>query len=141
MKDLINFLTARLDEDEATALATKDCSCGRCDYGLTWGLHENGMVIELGLDVGHTIAPGYITEQQAAFVIRNDPKRALDEVGAKRTVLEWLEQAQEDVAKYEAEGQEGFLTGYRSAMKDVACRLASVYRDHPDWREEWQRTP
>lgn len=135
MNELEDFLRVRLDEDEATALGTQRCEDGRCEYGLTWSV-EDGYVDELSIGIEHTSAPGFINPGQAAHVVRYDPARALREVAAKRAILEWLQEARKDVADYGIEHSIGFGAGYFSAMKDVVVRLARVYSEHPDWRED-----
>ena len=77
------------------------------------------------------------TEQGKAdvdHIARHDPARVLREVEAKRAIVADYADA---CAKYRADRTE-FRAGERFAALLAATRLAAVYADHPDYREEWK---
>lgn len=115
MSDLTDFLLARIAEDKAMARAVL-------------ALHGSGTNHPLG----HPL----------------DPARVLADCRAKRQIVEDL---------LEAERSEVIQTGGSAVMSDAlkaqlnrivegatagvrlaACRLASVYAEHPDFRPEWR---
>lgn len=111
--DLVAFLRARLDEDEAAAkLAARE--------GGTWTQDDPqrypGSISSLGGQVVY--AEGAPDENQAPHIARHDPARVLREVEAKRAILD----------EYLA------APGW---PQDVVL-LAAVYSDHPDYRDEWK---
>ena len=68
------------------------------------------------------------------------PARVLAEVEAKRWLLaQYVEHERMDRETFEAEGQHArSLVSLRAAYLDAVRALASVYTDHPDYREEWR---
>ncbi|MEU3527533.1 DUF6221 family protein [Streptomyces sp. NPDC038707] len=123
MDELVEFLRARLDEDEQIA-------------GVAAGLQadpENGWGVS-----GHAITPhiGVVHEDEARMhIARHDPARVLREADAKRQVIrEW-----ED-ARATAEADQGDVSARVAllAFTITLSALASVYADHPDYREEWR---
>lgn len=116
--DLIEFLRARLDEDEAAAQDTLDHTWGQSDVApfAVYGSHKR-----------IAVCADY---QQAHHVARHDPARILADVAAKRSVMDAFLQR-------DAEGHEVshmHATGLLLAIR----RLAAVYADHPDYRQEWK---
>lgn len=129
MGDLERFLTARLDEDEATAReAFGDTGKWhrRPDehFGTAGHLFEGGDP-EVGFWSGTIVVydEGSPTDAEFDHIARFDPARALREVEAKRSILA---------------GQWGGPDHYE--MWDHHVRLlAAVYDDHPDYRaEDWK---
>lgn len=113
--DLIEFLRARLDEDERAA---------RDAGGERWRRHEHHDHIEVDRSplyppVAFHVAPYDI------HIARQDPARVLAEVDAKRRIVAGCAQAK--------------LAGDQtaSALFVVACMLALPYADHPDYQQEW----
>lgn len=140
---LIEFLRARLDEDEAAAAEAKQATTGRWTARETdWG---GGAVVED--DCGALILPTTRSDSQYQHIARQDPARVLREVQAKRQLL----------AELESEGHASVAPGgsteiYCDADYDhggtCTCGrdervgrytriLALPYADHPDYREEW----
>lgn len=117
MDDLIAFIRARLDEDEAAANA------GARRVGMPWRAEPQpgtpgGLVIdELGL-VGSTGG-----RYAAEHIARHDPARVLREVEALRHILFMANK---------------FKTQDRAYLHLL---LAAVWSDHADFRQEWAPDP
>lgn len=125
MDDLVAFLRARLDEDEAAAAAaqqeTTGCWTARETY---WG---GGAVVE---DCGGAlILPTAANDVHYPHVARHGPARVLAEVEAKRELLR--------VAEAAADFAPTFTTGVAAKLEDVLRRFAWAYREHPDYRPKW----
>ena len=132
MSDLVAFLNARTDEDEAGALLA-------AREGGTWKQQDPvrypGHITSLGGTVVYD--EGAPDENQAAHIARHDPARVLREVAAKRNILARYQDClvrQEDpdypagVAREQAREYEDF----------VLPNLAASYSDHPDYDEDWK---
>jgi hypothetical protein len=64
------------------------------------------------------------------------PERVLAECEAKRRIVaEYAKEVEYD-KKYPYHGDSGDCT--QPGLESALCTLASVYADHPDWREEWK---
>lgn len=117
MSDLVEFLRARLDEDEQLALNVGPAKLG-------WGtyLHPDGSmaytspVASVEADDAEWVTDGKLTWPDAVTVVF-DPARVLREVEAKREMLTW------DLAP--------------SLANDLYETLALPYSDHPDYCKEW----
>jgi hypothetical protein len=144
--DLIEFLRARLDDDEQVA---------RAAGGDRW-VERMGDVTSEALDKGDYGPRGYwvasasfscegeaeaLHEGHAAHIARHDPARVLAEVDAKRRIL--------DEVVDEATGLDMSVDGDRRVgsrdtttepyLGTVLLRLLALpYADHPDYREEWR---
>ncbi|NUL09052.1 DUF6221 family protein [Streptomyces lunaelactis] len=136
--ELVDFLRARLDEDEQVARAVEDRSA-------PW----DGQWVADGNDAarthnGHVLFYGHNWPLKAGLVdhiVRHDPARVLREVEAKRATLEWhqdaadeMEQAKLDLDNeaYQAARLERRLLG-RAIRRDAA-----VYAGHPDYDASWK---
>ncbi len=118
--DLIAFLTARLDEDEAAAKAVED---NGAPWAGQWRPRErhaletyNGWVLAVSGPISGDFAPGVVEH-----IARYDPARALREVEAKRRLL--------------AETWGG--PDHRDMWEHHVRLLASVWSGHPGYRPEW----
>jgi hypothetical protein len=100
MDDLIAFITARLDEDEAD-IDTRDHDSGQCDY--LRGVHL-------------------------------EPERALREVAAKRAILKQYQDSRNLLSKQETYD---LVRAGVAALRVAVMFLATVWSDHPDYRQEW----
>jgi Family of unknown function (DUF6221) len=144
--DLVAFLTARLDEDEAMAAATP--GIGFQAQGLAW--HEVDPDRQAGRiedDCGYVVVydEGAPTADQAAHIARHDPARVLREVAFKRTILAghypgatWAHDAPEGLKI--CAGEEGDGDTWQMATRwpcPEIRALAAVWSDHPEWRPEW----
>ncbi|MFI7615101.1 DUF6221 family protein [Nonomuraea terrae] len=126
MDDLVVFVRARLDEEEAIALtAGADPECG------VWAATRDGV------DFDQYEVDG-IHPATAAHIVRHDPARVLREVAAKRSILDRHKSCGTGVGYCDdgghgpsVEDSEAF-TGC-SDLKD----LATPYADHRDYRREW----
>jgi hypothetical protein len=115
---IVDFLNARLQEDEETAQAATPgpWEVDDADYdtaviaGGRWG--GEGNVFDRKADAHH--------------VARHDPARALREVTAKRAILELFAISDEEGFG----GSEGW-----TLMRDAVRQIAAVYPDCPD---EWK---
>ena len=142
--DIVEFLRARLDEDEAVA---RTASPGGWTYGDVESV-AGGMLYDESRTIGSVFyeQPGdhdgaivrHLLSDEAdangRHIARNDPARVLREVEARRAILaiheyEWL--GPDDAA----------WKGCPVDVEDWPCRtvraLASVYADHPDYDPEW----
>lgn len=155
MSDLVEFLRARLAEDEEVARQSADFGGGINGYhwrvsgshedegGTYWRItatavasgHEQAIEV-----VGNGMSGGGVhTEQVAHHAVRHDPARVLCEVEAKRRILDLHEPAEENYG-------DGFI-----AERCMVCDpqdpepypcatlrlLAAVYATHLDYRPDW----
>lgn len=127
MEDLVTFLKARLDRDEAVARACMSAS---------WRVAPGGRVRvdawpETAGD-GQPEKQGFVAsaenEAYVEHIVRNDPKQVLRRVVGQRRV----------VALYEKEqwARQRGVPG-SGVLEDVLRGLASQYSDHPAYRPEW----
>lgn len=126
MSDLVEFLRARLDEDEKIA---RDASGARL---WRWSVHDL-MIIN---DAGH--------------MQRFTPSRVLAEVEAKRRIMDLHGPANSDGFFGDPEGHSGGCStctdldyaGLATADGDWPCKtlclLAVPYADHPDYDPAWR---
>lgn len=140
--DLISFVKARLDEDEATASTAMAVAAPPWRWAEQSGPLKYGLVgdhpVQAGQDawVVPSAAPDiYPHRDTAAHIARHDPARVLREVEVKRRLLDWLDQIdqwleRDDLAWHRLEG---------AVDIDHARRLLALpYADHEDFKEEWR---
>lgn len=113
--ELVDFLRARLDEDEAAARAVGYDRIEAVDY--LWGTRH--LLLQRN-DGGESKATTELDADLAAHIVRHDPARVLAEVEAKRRLLLWAESA------------EGGLF-----LFPVVDTLVEAYRNHPDFDPAW----
>lgn len=131
MIPLVEFLNARLDEDEAAARAATP--------GPWWQGDEDSPHVG---DYGWYVAgcPAGETEDtpqgriDAAWIARNDPARALREVAAKREIIAALDELEIETMDPDDSESIALALGLVSAL----TALASVYSSHVDFRDEWR---
>ena len=117
---LVEFLQARLAEDELTALAAVDGSPRwRTNFDYRDVKDEHGHYV-VEADSRHP------SLEQAAHIARHDPSRALAEVEAKRLLI----------AEYLRLDAAGDLHT-RGIIGDILRALCSVYAEHPDYKPSW----
>jgi hypothetical protein len=134
---LVEFLRARLDEDEAAAKAAHP---GPWTYETeVGGFGPVGWVrvplpMHKGAYTGLTrFTPlGTQDAETCAHIARHDPARVLREVDAKRALLA----GHEGVHRCDWGEHRGpdMLGGWCKTV----CTLAAVYSDHPDYQESWK---
>lgn len=128
MNDLVEFLRARLDDDEAIAIRTVDIN------------------VRADMKRGKTTAPRWLPEPETSgvwderdvkrvhhtwvaereHIVRHDPARVLAEVDAKRRIIAWVEEQQVPNSTI---GDDFIFPLYA---------LADVYDQHPDYDESWR---
>jgi hypothetical protein len=131
MDELVEFLRARLDEDECVARAA-------AQEGASWvsDVRYGSVIAEDASDLA--VFPvvydeGRPLSEQAEHIARHDPARALREVAAKRALIECYEahrgwyKDEPDVRHFEA-----------MAALGLAVRYAALpYAGYEDYRQEW----
>lgn len=140
---IVEFLEARLAEDEAVARACADADHEGPELRVRI-VRGEGMYV-FG---PHEIAPsgrfGYEEDARTRHFERHDPARILREIAAKRAIL-----AQEEAARSQFEHVKTSTTypaievliGQVAALATVIRHLASAYSDHPDYQQEWALNP
>ena len=109
-RDLIAFLRARFDEEEAIALA----ACGDPGCGV-WAAVEGGVDFD-------QYEVGGIHPATAAHIARHDPAHVLRDIAVKRRIVEYCDNWRRDE----------FETG------PILELLVLTYADHEAFREEWK---
>ncbi|MEV7584406.1 DUF6221 family protein [Streptomyces erythrochromogenes] len=120
---LVQFLRARLDEDEQIALSHRQ-------WSPDWYFDDTAGEIRDSVNRG-TVA--FVpAELDATHIARHDPARALAEVEAKRRIIA-------DYERYVAERRRA-MGGWDSypGESPILAALAAVYADHPDYRDDWR---
>lgn len=117
--DLIAFLAARLDEDEAVA-----SNAGR-KRRAPWRLAGTapGRVILSASSNPDLMVAAPVSDTVTAHIVRHDPAREGREVKFKRDML-----AAAGVVELDSP----------SMAHCMLCEMAAVYSDHPDYRAEWE---
>jgi hypothetical protein len=114
MSEIVEFLKARLDEDETIA---RDANTSP--------------------EMVTGIPRSYASAPVAIHIARHHPERVLREVEAKRRIVhEYEVEVDRGPAgsRLEFEARHGgILDAYRASLRI----LAAAYSDHPDYRQEW----
>lgn len=122
---LVEFLKARLDEDERIAR-------GAAQRGAEWRLLTGVNDEELG---DAELLHGGNSPDELAHMQRHDPARVLVEVRAKRRIVDELAEAKARCI----ERPESYMRAeVGNALLLVARHLALPYADHPDYNPEWR---
>jgi hypothetical protein len=134
-EDLLMFMRARLDEDEEAAKAVGYARIQTGEY--LWG--SKYLLLQDGKG-GESKATTEFDGDLAEHIARHDPARVLADVEAKRALLDlYVEHERMDRETFEAEGEHArSLVSLRAAYLDAVRCHATVYADHPDYREEWR---
>jgi hypothetical protein len=114
---LIEFLRARLDEDELNARQSQ----------------------ALWRDTHFTVAPGSLVIMD--YLRRRHPSTVLADIDAKRRILDEYQGLRAAASNYAKIGDEDMaFVGrhmYAGVLGALKC-LALPYADHPDYRDEWR---
>lgn len=129
---IVEFLTARLDEDELIARAASDRA--------PWSHHADDYWMITGTDgdvvVYDESAP---TAAEAAHIARHDPARVRAEVAAKRAILE--EHSPQNSDLFPEDGPRWCQTcpGRDGWPCPTVRALLRPYADHPHFHPAWPR--
>jgi hypothetical protein len=136
--ELVDFLRARLAEDERVARAVPaDLGHSWSDPG-PWVMAGSGGGREAEVAKAADALEMPLAEAVAHHIARHDPARVLAEVEAKRRILDdVLPTMQADELRIAGEWGVG-SDPVREASDDLLSLLALPYADHPDYRDEWR---
>lgn len=127
---LVEFVTARLDEDERVALAAAPgpwTANAECDEVLA----VDGIHVADGFSLS-----GAQLRATVDHIARHDPASVLRDVAAKRMVVAaW---ASYDEATPYNERAALLVDGAKRAMACAIFAFAKTYADHPDYDESWR---
>lgn len=139
MTDLVEFLRARLDEDEQAAQRACEYASAEwhldAEFGETvlWWPPEPDVAENErrhGIPVTADVWRGQTIESSGAriapHIARHDPARVLREVEAKRRIISEYE-------RYAAERRRAMGGWDSSEPSPIIVALAAVYADHPDY--------
>ena len=134
-----DFMLARLAEDEITARAATDGP---------WKVDNEIYTEYIGSPSGAVVsgsrwggeASVFDNTADAIHIARHDPARVLAQCAAMRKIVE---QWQEGAGRLDDQGRPAYLFDPLASalLKSHAGWLrilASIWSDHPDWREEWR---
>lgn len=146
MRDLADFLRARLDEDEQAAQLMNQ------HYPAPWEVADRGWMAHVTAD-----APGFrvVTQLEQGngapegtddlwlgevigHVARHDPARVLAEIEAKRGILAMYDSLTETIhPPTSGISLQAARTQQLAIMKTLKL-LAAPYSDHPEYQETWR---
>jgi hypothetical protein len=126
VSSLLDFVRARLDEREAAAKAAG---------GRTWMWRERGPAGEIIAPLTGTLAIRIdaSTDELRHHIALNDPAAVLDDIAAKRRILDACERE----AAQRHEHAEGEARAW--LMDEVLEALAAPYAGHPGFDPAWAR--
>lgn len=148
---LLEFIEARLTEDEATAIAAAEalrCGCHSLNpddlHSWTAGDYASGVDLAGGL---HPVVSGTgdwaedaIPKPVNIHIARHDPARVLREVEAKRRIARQCAAMDPDMT-FVTDNALGFGPGDHTELAaQVLALLALPYADHPDYDPSWSPT-
>lgn len=145
MSDLVEFLRARIAEDEERALGHRKVRgdirgrpCPRCGEPATgYGTPLGAGVVRV-THSDDTFGCDLTDEEWVAFGDggpTDEAQRRLAECDAKRTIIATWQNSAANVAAGDANTD---AARAEPAFHHVMKILASLYADHPDWLEEWR---
>lgn len=145
MSDIVEFLTAQLDEDEAAAVAASGRDPQWWDTGPGYPEAPEVRVVNDRDDV----IVSEVGERVARHIARYDPARVLAEVASKRAILD--EHKHVPAVQQERDHEHEF--GCQTCHADTHCGetmalgwcetvrlLAAPYDQHPDYDPAWRLT-
>lgn len=119
MTDIVEFIRARLDDDERIARAA-----GTDQWEYREHPADRALVVNAADDEVVVFDEGWPSEDQAQHIARHDPARVLREVALRRSTL--------DIHKECGDGGHGCLD---------RAYLAAVWSGHPDYDQAWAIEP
>lgn len=145
---IIEFLKARLAEDETAAMAATPGPWEWDGFDREYRSRVSQRVTT-GTELGDEV--GSAGDRDARHIIRHNPARVLREVAAKRVIVAEYEAAvRRKKAEWEnyADWVDGNARGPRPSfegpdpklipgLERSARHLAAVYSDHPDYDQSW----
>jgi hypothetical protein len=139
--NIVEFLKARMGEDEAVARAAsagpwtmRHGSDGTTEIMSSEPLPDlPGHFQTVTDDEGGAIPP---FDGDAAHIAHFDPARTLREVAAKRAILDYCEKSRW-ARKQTGEG-DAYHVGETDAYETVVHQLAAVYAGHPEFDPSWR---
>jgi uncharacterized protein DUF6221 len=124
---LVEFLTARLDEDEQSAHEAED-SLGKLN--MAWSFQPDGDLGGKVLARDHYVMIPKGTTTIAQHIARHDPARILREVEAKRRII---------IEHHPVDPCDAHDVALGTISCDTLRLLALPYADHPDYDERWRQ--
>jgi hypothetical protein len=129
--DIARFIAARLDEDEARARAVE------CDQ-LFDGTGIIVMQTHLDTHTRSVTLPSHVAD----YTVRFDPARVLAEIAVKRVILEAHDGEHYCMPAPDGRDYWNHNAGWAEAKDHpqtcpVHRMYAAIYKDHPDYRQEW----
>lgn len=149
MIDLLDFLAARLQEDEDTARAATAgpwrwehgegdlCNDPECPYGTLIGVWEDGETPFHIWDV-HGFDAKEGSRADADHIARHDPARVLREVAAKRAIIEEHTCPCSDDCDDCGACSGSHMADPTPAPCNTLKLLALPYADHPAYNPKWR---
>jgi hypothetical protein len=142
MSGLVEWLSARLDEDERGALCATFCDPEDSASGdfTEWHVDAPNPRWPVAVNVANgtaIVAAGYNGAYE--HIARWDPARVLAEVAAKRAILAEVQRRDAWLnMKTLVEPARSEATAMRDALVPVVRLLALPYADRPGYRDEWR---
>lgn len=132
MEDLITWLRACLDDDEETAKAATPGpwkAINADEYGAEVHTADGRTAVACSREGGG------VGLEDALHIARHDPAAVLEDVEAKRAVLDEYESA----IRFYAENTSPMTPDVETRGLGTAITLlARAYRHRPGWRTEWE---
>jgi hypothetical protein len=143
--DLIAFLNARLDEDEAAAKAVRQPrNWHQGDESDPWASWDRDMIYmwppEFHTPIEsdkHWRGLQADDDHLAAHIARHDPARVLREVTAKRAIVTRYAAVRRAFGDREGGLWPDVTRREKSHAYATLCDLAGIWSDHPDYQDEW----
>lgn len=131
--DLIEFLRARLDDDEQIARTAAGQNADGSRTWPSWSYDRDNFLVQVG--DSSWFAAQKTGDADGEHIARHDPARVLADVDAKRRIIETYRKCLHMCAAgHETAYSQGELGAYESAAK----LLALSYAAHPDYDEAWR---
>lgn len=133
MYEIVEFIEARLDEDELLAeLADRR---GRHEDpeepAAAWSYRPGPGLGDILSTNGEGFVIDDIWPEFGLHIVRHSPMRILADVTAKRYLLEW----------YEVSGGPESDPQVRVLANKAIKAMAEIWADHPDYKDEWRWKP